>query len=992
MTLFDALPLNIYRSTLVYLSPRDTYALLAVSKTLHSHLISAMLDDENFTLDETGICTIIVPTDSPQSFGPLSALQLALHGPLITTLSMKIVGDSDVHCIAAREIRTFMRVLQKTSAPCGSLELTAPGAFLDKYNLSPLNSEFNALLAAITVLPSLVHFRVAAPSHWDFTNQTRDIPSPSRRSTKSHKSLSVVPPMTIHIESLLPFLPSSYTTTLSLLTSRTISALRLQLLISAADWVNILSGIVGALPALKDLALSGVHLRGTRLVECLSRFRSLETLVVDTMPNQAAQNHQNETKSNGLRHMLSSIIQPALSFRSLITLSTSPPHLTTLLETRASFPSLSSVNVRLELSQFSVSYTLAIITDLVAHLKARISHRLDLSLDVLCAGNTQRTMYHSIDLALSHADTWEPAFAPFQALRMHDFLGPQHSGTVLARWLTLFPSVKRLSFAGDLPPTRHRAKIVSITRSEARHVTEVWFGKYLWDSAVKPAVPSSGTHFVDLPDDVLLTIFGYLRADLYAISRLSRRLHFLALPPFLAVHKIKDPSKHIELELRNPRRGADILSALSSALFLSEIQSLTCVFGTCHSIAWFIHDVGRLIEFIDRFPAVSSVSLSLIDLYELPSSVVNDVTRSRCREAVASLLDMVLSKGCQDLTIRGPPLHLSGQLNYSADSPVWPAKAQSIHLSDAAITNSKSIRSFTLAHKSLVAPAGLRWILSALRHAGNITVLSIATPREPSAASLLIELAVNVFPRVTELTFTHGETIFPSNLVDELLRVLPLLKKVTFPRRPPTSFPGAPGMNPRVFVHESLTHLTAPVPTILHLLGQYPGYVGPPVKQNPLPALKTLVILLSQPLPFSLPESFTAARTIQAALDTRAGSPTLQVILHVAYFRAIDIAEWWYGTSGFNTESNTSHSHVETLMLTKRNGIYAREDLANVIFPIVSHLPALRSMQLFKTTNESFFESVWNWTDIADSISKWCPRFEEIMLNDKIVYLKSDKH
>ncbi|KAF7314808.1 Ribonuclease H-like protein [Mycena kentingensis (nom. inval.)] len=876
-----SVPDSIWQALLGFVSLSDAYSLLVVSKSVNQALVSAALL-RCMPEGEAGGRIVNLPEEEQRGFGALDALLLAIDPQKVSALTVCLVACDS----APRQIHLLNRIICR-HARIQRLHLDvrpSPNAGRRKYDDDVLDA-LNALAEAIGTLETLSSYHLSTwPDHSRPVSDSRSIRTlrPPKFRFRSRKTPpSAAAPLVLRFQSTLPFAELAYPATLTLLESRPISELCLQMPPSATESALILGKISAALPTLPRLTLVGTDLYETQTIECLARFRTLEMLVIDGtveehMSPKTATSGNSALSKPKLRRILSSVIRPSLSLASLSTLSASPPDITALLELRVPLLRLSTIFIRLPLSEFPDVHTLSVLDGIACKLGTINSTgdtRPSLSLDVLCPGNSQRPICHSLDRALIQGADWTATYSRFHQFRVHDFNGPQHSPSSLSRWLCLFPELQRVDFAGELPLSRFRPRLTSSIRSGAPHVREIYFAQARWEGVALVGASGSETQFTDLPDDVLLCIFDHLQAELYALSRLSRRLHLLALPAFLAAHKIPDPSKDIVIELRNPHTGADLLSTLSSSLYLKNITSITCRWGSCSSMAWFIHDIQRLVAFLDRFPSVERVSLTLIDLYHLPATVVSDVTRTKCRDAVAALLRLVLGKltGAAELNVRGPPMVIP---SYGMDSPVWPASAQNILLPPSACPN--ALRAFSLTNRSLLAPAGLRWIFSALRQSPRLTSFAIGSPRDAAAAVLLIELVSETLPHLTELTIIHGgDKDISYTLLATLLGALPLLETVVLPRKAPVF--SVKDLVP-LLVHKHLTHLTAPPGVILHLAG-----VSHRERRNALPALRSLVLLLSQWFP--LPAGWTVARILSAIVATRSSEqPPLEITLNVMVY------------------------------------------------------------------------------------------------------------
>ncbi|KAJ7064322.1 hypothetical protein C8F01DRAFT_1130980 [Mycena amicta] len=999
-TLLNALPVNVCRDLLGCLPLADLRSLLAVSRGLHRGLISAVLAAQK-CLDSSGNCVILVD-GSTQRLGPLWALQVSIDSPRLTSLAVTFSWVGDTSHIA-RELRRLGQVLEKfPTISRVSLDMamsSRDAQLLGKHNHGEpfeFGVEFNALINIVARMPSIHSLQIATPFDWNLRwkpvqtlvgPQSRLIGIPhaakslfGRRSTPT----SALVPLEFCMDSPILILPSSFKTTMALLSSRPISSLRLKMAISAPDWSFLLSEIANALPQLTDLTLIGIQLTDTQFVESILRFRALRTLTTDGTRSPSASGQSDREEGPPAPRSTSSRLMHFFPFRGphslsdLATISAAPELIAALFEHRVSLPSLSSVAVRMGLHELSDAPSIHSLAALRS--KAKLNVNIDFAIEVhmppFGQWNSSVVMCKTLDLALMDRPGWDDAVAAFIECRIRDFDIAQHTPTVLARWLALFRAVTRVIFAGESSLASTEQDRVSREILRHSHVKDIYFGEDLWQTGKRDELQAAATgpQLLDFPDEILLVIIEYLDSGLYALSRLSRRLHFLALPLYFSLHGMKDPSRQISFNLRNPRTGADMLSALNSALYLTTISDLACKFKLSQSIAWYLHDIERLTSFIARFPTVSVVSLTLVDMEHLESAAVNDEMRSLYRSKMGSLIDVILTKGCKSLSIRGAPL-----ARPAGAEPAWSAETRAMPLSK----DVNQLHSFAFSHTGRLSHAGLRWMFSALRNS-HVTALSISAPRD--SESELLTLVGKVLPRLTQLTITHGGNHFPPTLLN-LLSVLPLLEKLTLPRWCPL-VSDASGLPAPQLMH--LKHLTAPPTVVLHLIGQSPQQN---TLSNPLPALGTLVLLLGESNPF--PDGWTAAAVLRAVKNRSspisAEQTSLNIILDVAYSTLPDAVGWWHTTSGFINNESSSESPqppIEYLTLTERgvNNRVNNQLRTSALLAIISQFSALRCIKIYKKLNFWFLASPLDWEVLGPAIARCCPQLETIIFNDDVVY------
>lgn len=111
--------------------------------------------------------------------------------------------------------------------------------------------------------------------------------------------------------------------------------------------------------------------------------------------------------------------------------------------------------------------------------------------------------------------------------------------------------------------------------------------------------------FTDLPNELFLHIFTYTESDgdLYALSRLSRALHYTALPIYIS-HLLgcdaeslttgEIPRVSVSYKLSAPTSPTPLLRAIRAALFITSIQKFKVVFSV-HEQVSFVHTQFRMV-------------------------------------------------------------------------------------------------------------------------------------------------------------------------------------------------------------------------------------------------------------------------------------------------------------------------------------------------------------------------------------------------------------
>ncbi|KAJ7463623.1 hypothetical protein FB451DRAFT_457827 [Mycena latifolia] len=843
------LPSEVLERILKYLLPPDIKSVASVCRRLHHLAINALLKAYDIRLDPPVNCEVVVDGDSsPEAeyFDALAALQLALFLPRIDRLAITFTGTGEFIGMA-RGLRRCRRLIQKFP----SLREVSIDLQPITYEASPLvdwrkgdtaSIYFNALLDAIGDLAELESFRVATGWHFDRKYMLEIFPSvvglqpstpPATVSLLGRLQAflprrypsSVVasrPPLTFLIDTPILILPSSYAWTLSILSLRPITALRLHMLVAPVDWAVMLPEIAHAVPHLTDLTILGVRLQSEGLIRCVSRLRRLTTLTLDSAPNFRS--------GPSFRMILPAAVAPSrtrthvpafgrnTSFHNLTTLAARPEHLAVLFQGHRPLRALTSLCVRLELLDLNAKPTLVLMTKIRARLRKSDHKSLPLTLDVHANISPEALMCRTLDVALSQGAAWESAFGSFQHLRVRHY--GVRSPVVLARWATVFRGVAHLSMADNEPLSERYVEMVAAeVRRTSPKIRTITFGEieyYAADTGTSVGVVSGGKlGFLGLPDDVLLIVFENLGPELYALARLSRRLHLLALPIYLAHEGIPNPSEICEFRLVNHPTGADVLSALSSALFLERVKHVSCQFKPGGIISCYLNHVERLTAFLSEFPSVETVSLFLVDLGNVDGEV-NDLVQQKWRVAFTGLVNVILAKSVTTLTIRGAPY-----LQPTPSEPPWPKAEATMQLSSLARKNS-AITSFSFHPGKMLSYSGILWTFSALR-CSRISVLSISV-----VSSFLLEVIAKELPNLPELDIVSCSELLDQELL-QLLCKLPALTRLSLPYRSnilrPTSL-----AEPVVPVFLRLQALRASAHFIVHFL----------TADNPLPVLESL--------------------------------------------------------------------------------------------------------------------------------------------------------
>ncbi|KAJ7264771.1 hypothetical protein C8J57DRAFT_1623727 [Mycena rebaudengoi] len=437
-------------------------------------------------------------------------------------------------------------------------------------------------------------------------------PITSRLAT-SHKVLTA-----FFIDSPILLLPTFYAMTLSILRSRPITTLRLHILLVPADWAATLPTIIDAVPRLTELTILGVKIDVAELLRPIARLKDLQNLTPDSAVDFFRASFRTMSTLSPESTIAATPSIPFFSRRksmrlsNLTSLSVRPEHLHILLQVH-NLPSLTALCVRLELLELVAQATLRAMGKISRLVET--NHKVSPTLEIRADTSAADLMCRELDVALAQEALWDLAFASIGYMRLPDYA--DNSLNVPSRWLTLFTGLRTFSWVGRGLDSPKRS--VGFLTAELRRTSPKIHTIIVRDVAIEPSPtairPPQKTGFLDLPDDVLLMVFAHLDSELYSVSRMTRRLHLLALPIYFSQNGIDDPTTSCNFGLVNHPTGGDILSALNSALFLDQIKAVSCQLHSWgDSIACYLHNIERLTVFLEKFPSVTDVSLYFSDL------------------------------------------------------------------------------------------------------------------------------------------------------------------------------------------------------------------------------------------------------------------------------------------------------------------------------------------------------------------------------------------
>ncbi|KAJ7483480.1 hypothetical protein FB451DRAFT_1364395 [Mycena latifolia] len=395
----------------------------------------------------------------------------------------------------------------------------------------------------------------------------------------------------------------------------------------------------------------------------------------------------------------------------------------------------------------------------------------------------------------------------------------------LARWLRLFPSLRKLSWqdarvdTADLACEILRACPILET-IEARNV------QYRLPSVVTPTKnqswPSTILKLCDLPTEILLLIFDFLHTELFSLSLLCRRLHFLALPIFLARNSIDNPCEVTTLDMGTMMDSELVLRAVRVSLFVPSIKHLACIFPNPFHIYQHLDSIRRVTSLVKKLMKVEHLSLvfayNTYRLHITQEGYDDYRIRDGCFCALNDLLCAIQNKSCTSLSISGSPA-ITPSIHFIPERRMNPPSANITSISNLFLDVDRSLSHYSTSS----------WILTALK-SSPITSLHVIA----SNGTRLKDLE-RFSSALTVLSFDgDGWGVEILNFVARCRQIKTLSLGSNFSR--PDDPANAQSEGP-VLHFDGLVDLTAPVSYIRHFIPTLDRF----------PALERLRILLAYP-------------------------------------------------------------------------------------------------------------------------------------------------
>lgn len=179
---------------------------------------------------------------------------------------------------------------------------------------------------------------------------------------------------------------------------------------------------------------------------------------------------------------------------------------------------------------------------------------------------------------------------------------------------------------------------------------------HFFTNATYGGSPHAG--LLDLPNELLLAIMGQgLSIELYHLACCSRRLNHLALPIFLARHRIPYPTEESNIifptrQTTEPRK-IDSLAALQISISIASVKKLSCRFPAVpHSPFYPAEQLERLSRLVQRLERVEEVTLIMDGRDRYMGLTGDDAMLAHWSGLFGGLLNLLLERSCKYLCVR----------------------------------------------------------------------------------------------------------------------------------------------------------------------------------------------------------------------------------------------------------------------------------------------------------------------------------------------------
>ncbi|KAG6876653.1 hypothetical protein C0993_001448 [Termitomyces sp. T159_Od127] len=311
---------------------------------------------------------------------------------------------------------------------------------------------------------------------------------------------------------------------------------------------------------------------------------------------------------------------------------------------------------------------------------------------------------------------------------------------------------------------------------------------------------------LSLSTELVLLILGLSsNPTLIAIAKTCRRLHYLALPIYLARYGIASSPAPRSFALRDKALRA--LPGLSAAVFITSADDLWCKFQGPEEF-YFQRGVRDLHAFVHGLSSVSRVSLDVGNIDTRWIDGLATAVSDAWKPTFIRMLDAALERGCTSLTVAHGHFLVASSFERPQVVPErtflglsFPPRRK--RLSSARVLPGNTLASFNIHSNMLLAQPFYDWTLRTL-HANPITSLSLRVPGLAQDTWPLVLGAITL-PSLASFSAESLDIAFPTLLL--FLRRHPTISALTLHPHFPYPRAGAGALPKRRKNHRSNTLL-----------------------------------------------------------------------------------------------------------------------------------------------------------------------------------------